>query len=306
MIELELVAAVLARRFRGRPHLVERAENPYGHSRSEILTWRLPDGRVVPTFCKRDDESDPHADVAYEAQVYREVLAPLALSTPAYYGSGRDPSTGKHWILLEYVDAVDDRERGLRDEDAMTLAAGWLGAFHAACEERFPVPPAFLRRFDTSYYVGLAEAVLARVEPSDRAWLRPLRDRLESLLEPLMASRATIVHTDFYDDNVLIEDAVVRPFDWEMAAVDLGEADLAFLVNGWDEEVQEACAAAYAASRWPGGPPEDFGYVLKVAQLCLVLFNLVADAEDEAACRRRLASLRDSAAELGLLEGIAA
>jgi aminoglycoside phosphotransferase (APT) family kinase protein len=306
MLELELLAAVLARRFRTRPQFIGREENPYGHSRSEIITWRLPDGRQVKAFCKQDDDSDPHADVAYEARVYREVLEPLGLSTPAYYGSGVDEGTGKHWILLEYVDGVDDRERGLRDEDAMTLAAGWLGSFHAACERRFPVPPLFLKRYDAAYYAGLANAALAQAEPAHQGWLRLLRDRLESLLEPLLAVRATIVHTDFYDDNVVITDMTVHPLDWEMAAVDLGEADLAFLVSGWGAAVEEACAAAYCAARWPAGAPDDFAFVLKVANLCLGLYKLAANPEDAVARRRRLAALRELAGDLGLLDEAAA
>jgi hypothetical protein len=305
----DVLAAGLALAFGfmgGRPEFVGRTPNPYGDGRSEIIDWRLPDGREIRAFCKRDDPSDPNSDVAYEARVYHEVLQPLGLSTLKFYGAGVDESSKQAWLLIEHVDGPDDRELGLREEDAMVLAARWLGGFHAACERRFPTAPSFLHRYDGEYYARLARQVLEEACPAERNRLEPLSERLGPFLGPLMATRATIVHTDFYAHNLLIRDGCVRPIDWEMAAVDLGEADLAFLVYGWDDDVAERCEAAYVASRWPAGAPADFGLVLNAARLCLHLYKLsTRDWTGENGYRRHADYLYGYAENLGLLGGAA-
>src|SRR5207249_2901947 len=84
-------------RDRLRPRLVRREPNPYGDGRSEILNWRLADGKEIELFCKFDDGSSD-CDVAYEARVYEEVLGPLGVSALRYYGSGTDPRTGLAWL----------------------------------------------------------------------------------------------------------------------------------------------------------------------------------------------------------------
>lgn len=290
----------------GRPRLLRRRPNPYGHSRSEIIRWRLPDGQEIEVFCKSDDDSDPHSDVAYEARVYREVLEPLGLSTLHYYGSGAD-ETGRSWMLLEYASGPNDRDRTLSDKDAMVLSARWLGDFHAACERQFETPPPFLRRFDAAYYGGLARRAAVAADAAERPWLETLSERLPPFLCPLMEERATIVHTDFYDDNVLIQDGRVRPIDWEMAAVDLGESDLVFLSYGWDNELEAACAAAYVDARWPEGAPDDFELLRKTARMCLHLYKLAnQDWRGSDGRRRHTAYVRALAAEVDVLEGGAA
>jgi aminoglycoside phosphotransferase (APT) family kinase protein len=291
-------------RVAGRPTVLHREPNPYGDDRSEIVTCRLPDGRELQLFCKHGDDA-PQSDSAYEARVYQEVLEPLQLSTPRCYGAETHPSTGRTLLLLEYVEGLNEEDRELDDEDALRIAARWLGRFHAACEKQFPRPPAFLKRCDARYYAERARnALTVRNTTQAHPWLAMVVDALEDLLEPLMDARATIVHGDFHDDNVVVRDGRAMVIDWEEAGVDLGEADLVYLVRGWSDDLVDACMREYTCARWPAGAPRDLELAVDAAWLCLYLGEITAQGWDADARRRRAPDRVEAVAQrLGLLHG---
>ena len=290
----------------GRVSVLDREANGYAsNSRSEIVTCRLADGSERRLLCKYENrDRQSWSDVAYEAEVYRHVLQPAQVSAPRYYGAYREGKTGRTWLVLEYLDGgllLDE----LLDADSMILAARWLGRFHAAGEARLAgTPMPFLKRFDTAFYLDyLRRAVLAVGPQQGFAWLPVLARRFEDFVRPLWAARPTVSHGDYAPNNVLFRDRVVYPLDWELAGIDLGEADLVFHIDGWPAHVQEECLRAYQQARWPEGTPADFDQAFRVARLCLYCYQVGVRAgwttdEQLPWYSRRLRSLAE---QLGLI-----
>jgi thiamine kinase-like enzyme len=111
------------------------------------------------------------------------------------------------------------------------------------------------------------EAIGAEVpeeHPAIRSWrrLRP-EGQLQVLLEPPL----TIIHGEYYGRNILVQDGVIYPVDWELAAMAAGEIDLASLTDQWPSSITEQCEVAYQQARWPQGTPAS----LKATCCCAAL-----------------------------------
>jgi hypothetical protein len=93
------------------------------------LLLDLADGRRLDVLLKHFDVS-PHAAEfalgrgARERYVYETVLAGRDLGTPELYGVVWDEPSGRHWLLLEFLQGRTLRQAPLEDWIA---AAGWLG-----------------------------------------------------------------------------------------------------------------------------------------------------------------------------------
>lgn len=239
---------------------------------SETVTCRIDDSELQ-LFCKYgadySDEVYGHKSaVAYEAEVYRQVLRPLPGCAPRFYGSYSDRKTGQTWLILEHLEG-SARMNETPHPAAERLAAGWLGRFHAACEARLartPIP--FLTTYDAEYYVGWARRTSRLAGDFHRRfpWLRIVCERFEGLVPALLTPRPTVVHGEFYPHNVLIRDEAVYPIDWESAAVATGEIDLASLTENWPAEALPDFQLDYQKARWPEGAPPEFERVLDAAR----------------------------------------
>ena len=126
----------------------------------------------------------------------------------------------------------------------------------------------------------------------------------EEAVGVLTAAPQTIMHGDYYADNVLYHRDEAYPIDWERAGVGPGEIDLACLTNGWHEEMIEDCVCAYCDARWPYGAPRAFKRRFNAAQL-YVLFRLLGEAPgwpDLEMRAWRLDLLRAAGERMGLIE----
>ncbi len=273
--------------------ILERERNAYSSgSLSEIVTCTCADGRPLRLLVKYAQYPDAalyrhlihgHAshepftvgswsNVPYEAKVYREVLEPLRLSTPRFYGTYQEPGSGRLWLVLEYFDNAIPLDEQF-DDSAMGLASSWLGRFHAISEQRIASNAALpcLKIRDGSYYSGFADRALAhagRLDPSFY-WLPDLCSRFKEFATSIWTVRPTITHGDYFQHNILIRDGNIHPVDWEQAAIDLGEIDLACLTYRWPASITECCELEYQKSRWPQGSPDDFETVVNAARLAL-------------------------------------
>ena len=262
----------------GPADVLDRRPNDYAdNGRSEVLTCRFRDGSERRLLCKYEaKDTSSWSNVAYEAEVYRHVLSPCRTGAPAFYGAYRDTGSAGVWLFLEFVDdsmALAEWQ----DSERMCLAARWLGQFHAAQEPRAAdTSLQFLKQYRADFYVRWARQALQYSGDSCRepSWLRALVNHFEAAAPALLEQRRTIVHGDFYPHNVLLRGGAVCPVDWEMAGVDVGEADLATLTDGWPEEIRRQCALEYGRSRWAGGAPADFEQTLAEARLGLCFYNL--------------------------------
>ena len=123
----------------------------------EILTCRAPDDGMVRLFRKSSagaghDCHGHRAGVAYEAAVYERLLAPIGMSTPAFYGAGVDGDGS--WLLIEHLEGAERLDRTVSADGAIVRAAAWIGRFHAAAERLPAATRATLRRYDAEYYAG--------------------------------------------------------------------------------------------------------------------------------------------------------
>ncbi len=250
---------------------------------SEILVCRLGDGRLIRLLCKYDAnlwEGASSGDgtwgyrwhykrgVPHEGAVYREVIEPLGVTAPKFYGLHYDEASGLAYLVLEYL-ADAKRMAAVTEVDALSLAARWAGRFHALAESRIArASLRFLRRFDSDYY----RAWVRRTEEfsGDAAgrhkWLGPIARRRNAWV-PLLLRRATVIHGEYYGKNLLFHDGRIYPVDWESAAIAAGEIDLATLTEGWPAETIERAEREYARARWPAGEPRGFRRRLWAARL---------------------------------------
>jgi len=124
--------------------------------------------------------------------------------------------------------------------------------------------------------------------------------RLVTLLESVPA---TLVHGDFYPDNMVFVKGQPCIFDWEEAALAAGELDIAALTHDWHDEVVQAAESAYRQARWPDGSPTLHADRLEAARI-IVNCRLLGEAPgwpDRSTRRWRVELLRRSAQRLGIV-----
>jgi hypothetical protein len=279
---------------------------------AEIVTCRSGGGTTLRLLCKYSGGADNLAHghrggIAYEAEVYRRVLAFPEASTPRFHGTYVDPETGWIWIVLEYLDGCLRIEK-VADDDALPRAARWLGAFHAV-QGRLAGRPshAFLPRYDEQYYAGWVARARRFARPLAGAfpWFASVCDAAGDLFEPLLSAPQTVIHGEFYPHNVLMQNRRVMPVDWESAAVGAGEIDLAALTDGWGERISRASMTAYLRARGPAGCPAAMVRRLDAARAYLC-FRWLGDRPAltmRKISRERFDTLRSSAIRLGVLDG---
>ena len=271
------LTSVLQQTFRwsGPVSILERRDNIYaGSSPSEIVTCELRPGCSVRVLCKYGElvvgRQNHRAGTAGEEIVYRQVLEPLAIGKPAFFGSYSDPTSGETWLFFEYLERGERLNKVGEPGTGMPATAQWLGGFHAQAEKR--LRDGFnprIRRYDHDYYQNWARQTLLFAEPMRERypWLQRACFQFEDATEALERAPATVVHGEFYPHNILLVDGVVIPVDWESAMIGAGEIDLAALVEKWAPDVVEVCKAAYATARWPAGAPGSFIPALEAARL---------------------------------------
>jgi thiamine kinase-like enzyme len=238
---------------------------------NEIFICRMPDGSVKKILMKRGSipaqpSREPRGGVPYEAEVYKKVLAPLAMSVPSLHAI---TSTSSETIL--WMDYVDGANR-LCENASLPDAAAWIGEFHRRNEARTAELASLLPRYDLSYYVSWARRTADLAAPLKLAWLPAVCSAYEKIAEELANAVPTIIHGEFYPNNILVcQNRQVVPVDWESAAIAMGEIDLASLIAGWSEDDSLACQRAYQQARWQGSAQDGFARRLQLAKLYMCL-----------------------------------
>ena len=240
---------------------------------SEIVTCVFADGTRRRLFLKykaliEDDHSgeDVTSGPAYEALVYSGLLR--GANRPASYGlqSGR---AGMQWLVLEFMEGAV-LLRHAEDDEAFVKAAAWLGRFHATQEQRLvSARPAGVRVYDAEFFRDSAKGTSGFSADWHRCapWLAGVCADFDSVIEALLASPPTLVHGDFYAQNILYRDGEISVVDWGAAAIGAGEMDLVTFCEDWREEEERQFQRAYRAARWPAGAPDLFERRLAAAHV---------------------------------------
>ena len=305
------IAAVLEQcgELEGRLEIIDRRANIEASTfPSEIVTCQLDGQRVVRLFCKYSIDLDREVHghrggVKYEARVYHRVLQQIELSVPRFYGSYIEPKSNRTWLVLAYL-ADTVRVSRTPNPDALLKAAQWLGFFHADNEAHLKQEElAFLHRYDADYYLGWSRRALSFAKGSrSLSWLHPLCARFETQVGELLTAPLTVIHGEFYPQNVLVHDGAPYPVDWESAAIAVGELDLACLTDRWPEQIARRCETRYQETRWQDLSSEGFHQRLQIARIYTQLRWLgdwfEVSVKD---CDWRLEQLRDLGLRLGYL-----
>lgn len=250
-------------------------------SQSEIVECSRPDGTELRLLVKYGPsarrEHNQCLGTGYEAVVYREVVQRLSLTSAKWYGAYTKRHARETWLVVEHITDAMHVSKGWIQSKGMNAAADWVGRFHARTRARASRLARILNRYDARYCRLWARRTL-RFEDGPRvSWLGSLVRRFDEAIEVLTTGQQTVIHGDFYADNVLYSHGTAYPIDWERAGVGAGEIDLACLTNGWHEQMIERCVRAYSEARWPGGAPRAFRQRFNAAQL-YVLFRLLGEA----------------------------
>jgi aminoglycoside phosphotransferase (APT) family kinase protein len=307
------IATVLTRSGVACPQLsiVDRSPSLGGTFPSEIVRCRCDDGSELGLFCKygigHTTSGDGHrGGVRREAAVYRKVLRSASDSSARFLGTYRDTMSGATWLIIEHLDGAA-RLNQSPNPDAMNLAAGWIGRFHARTQSlgtHEPSTTTFLPRYDARYYRRWARRTVKASAASSlraRMWLDRVRQGYEDeVTDVLLAQPPTVIHGEYYPKNVLIRESTVYPVDWESAAEAPGEIDLAALTDRWLPALVLDGERAYADARWPHGAPPTFSKTLDAARL-YVQFRWLGDPLTQQKQRWRFRELRLVAQRLGLI-----
>ena len=259
-LQLGDLTRLVASRYPDRIVDVQREEIQRGTHPKEVITYRFATGQTTKLLIKYESERPKsfghRGGVAYEARVYSEVLPMFDLDVPAVLGS-EGPERGRPWLALDYLEGAV-RIANVSDITALVHAAEYVGLMHRRGDQiSEDLRPTFLTQYDRSYYSGWASRAVDRLA-DPHPWIVEACHAFDAAATELSTRPRTLIHGEFYPKNILWLDGDVYPIDWESAAYGLGEIDLATLAEGWPAEVEDACRKAYAASRWPSGPPHEF------------------------------------------------
>ncbi len=284
-VDDEMLAAGL-----GATAILQRDELPASNGGDcEIVVCRMPDGNRRRLFCKfgplaEIPQPGHRFGVAYEAQVYDQLLTAWHSDVPQLHGMFLDETTQAVGLAMDYLDGATPLRQVSQPKAGLGAAARWIARFHR-WSETAAVPP-ILHRYDTEFYRGCMQRAghFTRGLHERYPWLPELCERCQRRL-PALLPAATIIHGTYQADNILIDGILGEggrsvPIDWDSTALAAGEIDLASLTWGWDEDLAAYCRQQYCLARWPDGAPDDFGLRLTAAGVFLHLRRL-GESESE-------------------------
>jgi Phosphotransferase enzyme family len=242
----------------------------------EVVALGFRGGKTLKVFVKYFSGFPPgHHDegarmgILYESRVYEKLLASLPISSAQLFGYRQDEETGLTWLLLEALENAAPIHLS-ENPDAAVNAATWLGAFHALASSSLKnnsLTWLELRALD-HYRTWTAPTLgryCCRAETAETAYA--VADRLRAQLPALERASPTVVHGEYFPENILYARWKVYPVDWESAYVGAGELDLATLAEGWDDASVLTFRDAYVDARWRGKPPVSFEPAFDAARL---------------------------------------
>ena len=273
---------------------IDRRLSPF---RSSVLVEEidvsLDDGTTMALAAKAVDwrALDPDARRAKprhlwndrrELAAYASVLSAADVGTPRFFGAFAD-SAGVRYLLLERIDGTPLWQFG--EFEAWRAAARWLARMHCRIDAQWVAAHAAaapLLRYDRAYYESWLARALTFAAGSEAA-LRSLAVPHDAVVAHLLAQPAAFIHGEFYSANILVrrggDGYVVRPLDWEMAALGPALVDLACLASGrWTDDQRADLADAYhdeLRARGVEPPPRsDYLRTLEAALIHLSVQNL--------------------------------
>ena len=278
----KVLEQALNRRFSTHRSIIRFEHRPSGYQSSfvveEIDVW-LNDGTNLQIFFKDLSWQSLSEDIRAvkpaflynpltEIEVYRTILRPELLGTPAYYGSAVDPQQDRYWLFMERVPGLKLRHIG--SFEIWQQVARYLARMHAHFAAELQTSQhhhSHLPRYNAEYYrlwmrrahvhLGGSDASFDGSVSRDIEWLSSRYDQVVQYLEALPT---VLIHGEFYAGNIILQETGdesrasgrICPIDWETAAIGPGLIDLAALIGGsWTETQKTELALAYYDEMMP-------------------------------------------------------
>ena len=305
----DVVAELACTRGVASPVTIDVRNNVYQSRRpSWLVTVRTPDADALELFVKAGPGDARNAvgdscGIDYETRVYQEALTPWRVAAPEFYGTLRGAQTDWSYLVIESLESYIRVPKAPHPESIMS-AARWLGESQRSCgAARRPTRPGLYLYGAETFRKWMDRAAEYHADFTGVVAAVLRAERKVDLFEILATADATLVHGDFYPENVLLHHDDIRVVDWEWAGLGAGEIDIAALTDWWDDEIIKACTEAYAAARWPGRPPYDVERMVRIARLYLDVRWLGGrpDRVDNPDTPGYLEKFQETAASLGLL-----
>jgi aminoglycoside phosphotransferase (APT) family kinase protein len=243
-------------------HAVDCRPSPYQSSCGlyEVDVW-FDDGSTQALVAKAIDweAMSPEAhrarpqwlsDQQRERVVYESLLSTADVGSAPYFGLHVGES-GIRYLLLERIDGMPLWQSG--NFDTWREAARWLARMAVRITPDMVAgsraAPHLLRYDRTFYETWMQRACVfhACSNPVIETLSRPY----QKVVDWLSCERQGFLHGEFYSSNVMVQcrpalPDVVRPVDWEMAALGPASMDLACLLAGtWTDDERADVADAY-------------------------------------------------------------
>jgi len=223
------------------------------------------------------------SDQQRERVVYESLLSTADVGSAPYFGVYVAES-GIRYLLLGRIDGMPLWQSG--NFDTWCEAARWLARMAARITPQMvarSTAAAHLLRYDRTFYETWMQRACV-FHAGSSPIIETLSRRHQKVVEWLSYERHGFVHGEFYSSNVMVEARapladVVRPVDWEMAAMGPPAIDLACLLAGtWSDDQRAHIADAYygelATLGRPVPPRERYLRTLDYALIHLSIRNL--------------------------------
>ena len=225
-----------------------------GTFQAEIITFRLNDGSHVSLRCKylkgleNNQEGGHRGGVIYEAAIYEHLLRFSSLPTAIYYDQFKIVESDTFCLFIQNLEG-SVRINQAAKTGALERAAAWIGTFHANFESRH-LP--FIKTYDNAYYRYWVQNVqqIGQELKTNQPWIDAVCEYFIENINRLTSGPCTIIHGEYYPNNILYKEGLVYPVDWESTAFAPGEIDLASLTEGYTGESSEALIRSYSQARW--------------------------------------------------------
>ena len=190
------------------------------------------------------------SDQQRERAAYESLLSTADVGSAPYFGVYLGES-GIRYLLLERIDGMPLWQSG--NFDTWCEAARWLARMAVRITPQMVAgsrAAQHLLRYDRTFYETWMQRACvfhARSNPVIETLSRPY----QKVVDWLSCERHGFLHGEFYSSNVMVECVpglpdVVRPVDWEMAALGPASIDLASLLAGtWTDDERAVVTDAY-------------------------------------------------------------
>ena len=188
--------------------------------------------------------------IEYEARIYEDILSKISLPSAKFYGLFTQANDDR-CMVIEFLDHGELLFRSL-EENQIERSVIWIAEFHNLFQDNYPKG---INRYDADYYKIWANKVDAIVSEKGNIypWLINVSNFFRENIRILTDAPLTLIHGEYYPNNIMIHRGQIKPIDWESVAVAPGELDLAASIDGHDHSQKDKAIRTYIFHRWPDG-----------------------------------------------------